>query len=866
MDDVCNAQLNQQSYLRDMIRRWAAATIVILWSVSPGAGSLSPTAAVAASPPAAIGLDIQIDGVYRVTFDYLDSLGYDPAGMVVAGLGLSDDGTPVPIFISHNNSSVVNLQAGDYIEFYAHPLSNTYSATNVYVLTDDGSALSCPTLPGGVCEIKPASAPAPKNPSSVATDSYLDDQRSMLDPAISGQTAYTVGDSWPSTGDQNWVEGDVVTCSPASSCPPPAGQTSSGTNTSMLLNFSLPSPAGSGTCYVTVPLAAVIDQPTNRSASQMVSLAINGNFATNLNGGGQIFSWDDGQTTGFYTAQGSFPCSALNAAGSSGLSRDTLTVSATLPPGITLNEDMPQSFTVSYPESLCSTGDQLHWIGNGRLSYTVGGFATPAVHLWRVAGSQERLYVKGSSLSANGCGSGSTYGFSFGDTAVGKANYYATADPLTPASSAALSLGAITSGGPNSAQYLVITSPEFVGDQHLATLAGDHGGLTYKIVDTQSIYDQYQSSTGAFAATTGATAPPGDGQVNPEAIRAYVAFAHANLGTEYVLLAGGDTDDYHNYLGCPASGRCKATNPDNVSVVPTLYQNSVFDGPTPSDNLFAVPPGQSTTAPDVAVGRLPAITPSQLDLEIQKSVDWLNGGAQTYKDTASFVAGFPFSSNYGCGSYADSTFVNASNIMAGQLLGLSAFDGHVHELYEDGTQADDLSNRAKLLSDLKAGTEIVNFVGHGNTQQWSCLPDLQSYSTTAGAYAGGLTNSNRPAAVFQWGCQATNIQNPQLPNVDSTLLADEDSSGNPTGATIAVGSSGDDLDIPQEVLAGGTTLGTGRAGVNYFYGYLINGDTVGQALEFAKDDLITTWGSNQNFVDVVNSYTILGDPALTIPT
>ena len=613
-------------------------------------------------------------------------------------------------------------------------------------------------------------------------------------------------------------------------------------------------------------MTAVVDQPKNTSASQAVSLAVNGDVATNLNGGGQIFSWDESQTTGFYSAQGSFPCSALNATGSSGLSSDTLTVSARLPAGITLNEDMPQSFTVSYPESLCSTADQLHWIGNGRLSYTVGGFDTSAIHLWRVAGSQERLYVKGGSLSANGCGSGSTYGFSFGDTSVGKANYYATATPLTPASSAALSLGTITSGGPNSAQYLVITSPEFVGDQNLATLAGDHGGLTYKIVDTQSIYDQYESSTGAFAAATGATAPPGDGQVNPEAIRAYVAFAHANLGTEYVLLAGGDTDDYHNYLGCPASGRCKATNPDNVSVVPTLYQNSVFDGPTPSDNLFAVPPGQSTTAPDVAVGRLPAITRSQLDLEIEKSINWLSGAAQPYKDTASFVAGFPFSSNYGCSSYADSTFKTASNVMAGQLLSLPAFQGSVNKRYEDGTLTDDLANRAALLSDINAGTEIVNFVGHGNTQQWSCLPDLQAYSGGAGAYAGALTNSARPVIVFQWGCQATNIQNPQLPNIDSVLLSDEDGSGNPTGATIAVGSSGDDLDVPQEVLAGGTNLRTGPSGVNYFYGYLVKGDTVGQALEFAKDDLITAWGSNQDDADVVNSYTILGDPALTIPT
>jgi len=69
----------------------------------------------------------------------------------------------------------------------------------------------------------------------------------------------------------------------------------------------------------------------------------------------------------------------------------------------------------------------------------------------------------------------------------------------------------------------------------------------------------------------------------------------------------------------------------------------------------------------------------------------------------------------------------------------------------------------------------------------------------------------------------------------------------------------------EEILAGGTTAQTGSSGTNYFYGYLVKGDTVGQALELAKDDLISVYGNEQNFVDVVNSYTILGDPALSIP-
>ena len=183
----------------------------------------------------------------------------------------------------------------------------------------------------------------------------------------------------------------------------------------------------------------------------------------------------------------------------------------------------------------------------------------------------------------------------------------------------------------------------------------------------------------------------------------------------------------------------------------------------------------------------------------------------------------------------------------------------ISKAYEDGTQADDVANRSRFLTLFDRGQEIVNYVGHGNLQQWSCLPELTSADIRS------LTNTNRLAAVFQWGCQATDFVNPQLPNIDSLLLQARNA-GRPTGAAVAVGSTGTDLAYPQALLAGGVQQ---PGGDPYFYGYLARGDSVGQALQYAKDDMVTRYAGEPvyaNYADVVNSYTVLGDPALMLPT
>ena len=96
------------------------------------------------------------------------------------------------------------------------------------------------------------------------------------------------------------------------------------------------------------------------------------------------------------------------------------------------------------------------------------------------------------------------------------------------------------------AEYLVISHPDFIDGLEPLVEAREAQGLTVNVVDVNDIYAAY--SFGVF---------------DPQAIRDYIAYAAAELGTQSVLLVGGDTYDYRNYLGV-----------NSISFIPSLYAST----------------------------------------------------------------------------------------------------------------------------------------------------------------------------------------------------------------------------------------------------------------------------------------------------
>ena len=156
------------------------------------------------------------------------------------------------------------------------------------------------------------------------------------------------------------------------------------------------------------------------------------------------------------------------------------------------------------------------------------------------------------------------------------------------------------------AQYLIISHPDFIDGLQPLIQARQAQGLTVNVVNVNDLYAQY--SYGIF---------------DPQAIKDYIAFAAQNLGTQYVLLVGGDTYDYRNYLGV-----------NSISFIPSLYvETSKVVKFVPADPLYADLDGNNV--PDLAIGRFPVRTTAELDLMVKKTLAYQ---AKNYGRTATFIS------------------------------------------------------------------------------------------------------------------------------------------------------------------------------------------------------------------------------------
>ncbi|HZT97297.1 MAG TPA: C25 family cysteine peptidase [Chloroflexota bacterium] len=803
-----------------------------------GANANGPVNVRAASTtPTVVKLTVEAEGIYRVTYGFLEAHGIQPSTLSLSHLQLSDSQGLVPLYLHRGAPSDSTFGPSDYVEFYGHPINNTYTTINAYMLED---------VPGNGSQVTTVTSSVPSVTSSVGLASYTDQQRSLRSAPVSGIPNDTTNAAFPSAGDQNWKEADLlVGFGGIEGACPSSTVSSSSDSASCAVRFQLTNPVNGGTCSIRAPVEGYTDSASAPTPAHELTLAVNGHTVSVAKSSNGSFIWHSpsGQPAAVAVDTGTFPCSDL-------VPSNQLTYTSTLQPGVFQDEVLPQSFSISYRERLCATHNQVEWIGSGG-KFAVGGFSSATEEVWRIQGPSTEVMAGMKAVSGGACAPGS-HGVAFDDPGTGTARYVATNAPLTPMTASRVDPGPLTVGAPKSAQYLIIANPALAGAVGPLVALHRSQGMTVRTVTVTSIYDQYRGATGTFVAP-GAAGRPGDGYVDPLAIRAYVAYAHSHFGTRYVLLVGGDTFDYHNFFKCPSSGICGSANPDNLSLMPSLYVNSTYSGLVASDNEYAVPPTSSTDAPDLAIGRLPALSVTQLRTEVNRTVNF-HSWLPAYKSRAVFTAGYGSSSSY-CGQTGDPTFADTSTQMAAALpKGFS-----VSAYYDNGDTSHDDAIKQDLMKSWDAGQEIVNFTGHGNLTEWSsCGGILKAPDVSL------LTNSDKPALVFQWGCQATDYLDPRAAsNLDLQLLNAVDSKGNPTGAVLTLGSSGEDLAVPQATLAGGTSELT-PDGTPYFYGYLAKGDSVGTALELAKDGMVKLHGSDGDYMDVVRSYNILGDPALTL--
>jgi hypothetical protein len=342
------------------------------------------------------------------------------------------------------------------------------------------------------------------------------------------------------------------------------------------------------------------------------------------------------------------------------------------------------------------------------------------------------------------------------------------------------------------AEYLIISHPDFIAGLEPLVQARQAQGLTVSVVNVDDLYTQY--SYGVFG---------------PQAIQKYIAFAAQNLGTRYVLLVGGDTYDYRNYLGY-----------NSVSFIPSLY---VATGSSvkfaPADPLYADVNGDNL--PDLALGRFPVRTVAELNMVINKTLAYTG---KSYGRTALFA------SDVADGS---TSFKNASDSLAASMPA---------DWVMENAHMDDLgvaAARTQLLDAMNRGTALVTYTGHSSPTVWS----TSNLFTTSDAAA--LTNVGKPFVAVQWGCWNTYYVDP----VNNYLVQKFLFSGE-NGAAAVFGATTLTYLLDEKLLAAQLMPRLATPGM-----------TIGQALQDAKSQLAQT---NPKMPDIFLGWTLMGDPALII--
>ncbi len=341
--------------------------------------------------------------------------------------------------------------------------------------------------------------------------------------------------------------------------------------------------------------------------------------------------------------------------------------------------------------------------------------------------------------------------------------------------------------------YLIVSHPLFAAELAPLIALQQSRGYSVRVLSTDAIY-----------------AERSDYAAGPEAIRAAIAA----INPRFVLLVGGDSYDYHDYLGIGSQ-----------SYVPTFYRAAdPIVRFAPSDHPFV--DANSDGIPERAIGRIPARTVAELRLALDSILARGNIPASRYFATAG-------------GSAANEHFgLHSRTLLSYLRQGQSTEFALVDELGSAVT-------KDKARAALAGSADWINYLGHSSPNRWA-FDNLLDTNQLASINRGGL-----PAVVSQWGCWNNYFVLPSQDTMSHALLLRSNRL-----ASAVIGSSSLAEDASHLALATRffDVVEDGRIGD--VSPLVIN--TLGEALRDAKSDLMQR---SPEFVESVYSITLFGDPA-----
>jgi uncharacterized repeat protein (TIGR01451 family) len=358
-----------------------------------------------------------------------------------------------------------------------------------------------------------------------------------------------------------------------------------------------------------------------------------------------------------------------------------------------------QSIALHYAHAYTADGNWLSATANAGSSVHIGGFTSAAIHVLDVTDPLAITQIDGAVKLE-----GSTYGVSFGVRSGAPAGHTLLAftdDQISAAASLTYHAPSILAARGQRADLIYIAYPDFVESLTPLKQLRETQKQVVSIVTVDQLFDAFNY-----------------GERSPYAIKEFLLYAAAQAQKPQGILFVGDASlDPRDYLGF-----------GYLDLVPTrIIETAAFK--TASDDWFT--DFQSNGFATIPTGRLPVRTVAEAALTVQKIVDYENGSyAGTWNGQALVVADQNEGSDFS---------TNAQNAAA-TLQPLLA----VNTILANGQDPDMV--RQQILAGLNSGALIVNYNGHGSTEQWSFTDLLDDNS------AGALTNGQKLPVYLLMDC------------------------------------------------------------------------------------------------------------------
>ena len=345
------------------------------------------------------------------------------------------------------------------------------------------------------------------------------------------------------------------------------------------------------------------------------------------------------------------------------------------------------------------------------------------------------------------------------------------------------------------ADYVIVTTSDLIVSAERLAAHRSNRGLESMVIDVEDIFDEFSF-----------------GSRDPAAIQAFLAFAARRWVTppRYVVLAGRGHYDYKDYLGFGGN------------LLPPLLA-ATARGLVPSDNKIADVNGDGY--PELAIGRLPVLTPEGLAAVIDKIVAYENAEPGSWSQRVVLLADDPDEAG---------DFSASSNALALALAGeRNAEKAYLSQPYSTD-EVHDL-----IIGALDDGVGVMSWIGHAG------LDSLAHERLLAISDLEMLQSTDHPSVFMGLTCLMNQFGIPYFAALGEEMLL------KPDGGAIAVWAATGFSGNAQAERLGMNFMAELDSYQDSFLGDIIN-RAIGNKAKPAADP------------QVIDVYVLLGDPALSL--